>query len=389
MLSDTENDLLREPPEPPATLVVEWYIGVLACGIHLLELANTIVIEHRGDLASRPRTVGYMWTNPIEIVPGERVGESGEIIGFQRYSRHLSEHLGTNIGYGHDIGSFERYWPPSRKCVRKSCYRDGECHDRENQKLRRKTEHRREEFLERMNVVHRVVCLIVSGSEKKSSLLCLNLEAIGCLNPILKHTPMKTIGLIGGMSFESSASYYQRINELVNARLGGLHSAEIVMWSYDFDRIERLQQEGRWDDAAAILADTTKRLEAAGAEAIGLCTNTMHLCAPAIEAAISVPFIHIADATGERVRDAGVRRVGLLGTRFTMEKDFYKGRLESRYGLDVLVPDEADRETIHRIIYDELCVGTIRPESRAEYRHVIAKLINGGAEVIILGCTEI
>lgn len=161
------------------------------------------------------------------------------------------------------------------------------------------------------------------------------------------------------------------------------------MWSVDFERIERLQHEDRWDEAGQILADAAARLEAAGATAIALCTNTMHLCAPAIEAALEVPFIHIADATGERIRAAGLQRVGLLGTAFTMEREFYKGRLSERYGLDVLVPDEADRATVHRVIYDELCLGIIREESRAEYRRIMAGLAQRGTEGIILGCTEI
>lgn len=200
---------------------------------------------------------------------------------------------------------------------------------------------------------------------------------------------MKTIGLLGGMSFESSLEYYRRINELVREQLGGLHSAEIVMWSYDFERIERLQAEDRWDEAASVLADTARRLERAGAECVVICTNTMHLCAPEVERVIGIPLLHIADATGERIRAASLRRVGLLGTRFTMERDFYRGRLEERHGLEVLTPDEADREIIHRIIYDELCLGIVREESRAEYRRIMADLAERGAEGIILGCTEI
>jgi aspartate racemase len=200
---------------------------------------------------------------------------------------------------------------------------------------------------------------------------------------------MKTIGLIGGMSWESSAEYYRLINEAIKAELGGLHSAQLLLYSVDFAAIERLQHAGDWDAAGAILADAARRLERGGADALFLCTNTMHKVASTITGAVSIPFVHIADPTATAIRDAGIGTIGLLGTRFTMEQEFYRGRLEEGYGLRVLVPDEADRETVHRVIYDELCLGTIRAESRAEYRAIMARLVDKGAEGIILGCTEI
>ncbi len=200
---------------------------------------------------------------------------------------------------------------------------------------------------------------------------------------------MKTIGLIGGMSWESSAEYYRMINEAVRERLGGLHSAQCVMYSVDFAVIEALQHNGRWDEAGAMLGDAAARLEAAGADVLVLCTNTMHKVADAILARTTVPLLHIADATAERIVARGIRRVGLLGTQFTMEQDFYKGRLESRYGLDVVVPDAAERAIIHRVIYDELCLGIVRDTSREQYKVVMDHLKARGAEGIILGCTEI
>lgn len=200
---------------------------------------------------------------------------------------------------------------------------------------------------------------------------------------------MKTIGLIGGMSWESSAEYYRFMNEGVKARLGGLHSAQCVMWSVDFASIEAMQQEGRWADAGHALADAALRLERAGADALVLCTNTMHKVAPAIEAATRMPLLHIADPTAQAILARGLKTVGLLGTRFTMEQDFYRGRLEQQFGLNVIVPDEADRMTVHRIIYDELCLGDIRESSKRAYIDVIHRLENAGAQAIILGCTEI
>lgn len=199
----------------------------------------------------------------------------------------------------------------------------------------------------------------------------------------------KVIGLLGGMSWESSAEYYRIINERVHERLGGVASARCLMWSFDFAEIETLQSEGRWDDATALMIDAARRLEGAGAELLVICTNTMHRMAQAIEAAVSIPLLHIVEPTGERIRAAGMGRVGLLGTAFTMEQRFYRGRLEERFGLEVLVPDADDRATVHRIIYDELVQGRVEEASRAAYREVIAHLVDRGAEGIILGCTEI
>ena len=200
---------------------------------------------------------------------------------------------------------------------------------------------------------------------------------------------MKTLGLIGGMSWESTIPYYRIINETVRERLGGLHSARLILYSVDFHDIERLQQAGAWDEAGRILADAARALEAAGAEGLALCTNTMHKVAAAIEAAVTIPLLHIADPTAAAVKQAGIRTVGLLGTRFTMEQEFYRGRLMARHGLTVIIPDPADREIVHRVIYEELCQGEIRAESRAQYREIMQRLINAGAEGIILGCTEI
>lgn len=200
---------------------------------------------------------------------------------------------------------------------------------------------------------------------------------------------MKTIGLIGGMSWESTVPYYRQINEFIKERLGGLHSARIILYSVDFHDIERLQQAGRWSEAGAVLAGVAGALERAGADLLVLCTNTMHKVAPAIEAAVRIPLLHIADATGEEIKRAGVSTVGLLGTRFTMEQGFYKDRLRQNFGLRVLVPGETDRNLVHRVIYDELCLGKIVEGSRSEYRRVMAKLVDEGAEAIILGCTEI
>lgn len=200
---------------------------------------------------------------------------------------------------------------------------------------------------------------------------------------------MKTIGLIGGMSWESTIPYYRQINETIKERLGGLHSAKIVLYSVDFHEIERLQHAGNWDAAGAILADAARSLEAAGAAFLVLCTNTMHKVAPSIEAAVAIPLFHIADPTANEIKRAGHSTVGLIGTRFTMEQAFYRARLSERHGLRVIVPDSEDRETIHRIIYEELCMGVVNPKSRILYRKVMAKLASQGAEAIILGCTEI
>lgn len=200
---------------------------------------------------------------------------------------------------------------------------------------------------------------------------------------------MRTIGLIGGMSWESSAEYYRVLNELVKARLGGLHSAECVLYSVDFAPIEAMQHAGEWDDAGRALAAVARKVERGGADLVLLCTNTMHKVADAITNALTVPLIHIADPTAEAITAAGIGTVGLLGTKFTMEEAFYRGRLTERFGLNVVTPDAADRDMVHRIIYDELCLGIIREESRAAYRAIMARLVAQGAQGIILGCTEI
>lgn len=199
---------------------------------------------------------------------------------------------------------------------------------------------------------------------------------------------MKTIGLIGGMSWESSAEYYRLLNELVRERLGGLHSARCVLHSVDFAEIEEFQRAGEWERAGDVLAAAAKGLEAAGADLVLICTNTMHKVADQVASAVSVPLLHLGDATAEAVRARGVRRVGLLGTAFTMEQDFYRDRLRA-HGLDVLTPDADDRALVHRVIYEELCLGVVREESRAAYQDVIARLVADGADGVILGCTEI
>lgn len=200
---------------------------------------------------------------------------------------------------------------------------------------------------------------------------------------------MHTIGLLGGMSWESSIEYYRIINEYVRDTLGGLHSAQCLMYSVDFAAIEARQIRGAWDEAGAILADAAQSLERGGANFIVLCTNTMHKVAPAIQAAVSIPLLHIADPTAEAIQQRGIATVGLLGTRFTMEQEFYRGCLSEQYSLNVLVPDADDRDTVHRIIYEVLCLGKIVPESRCAYQEVMARLVEAGAEAIILGCTEI
>ena len=199
---------------------------------------------------------------------------------------------------------------------------------------------------------------------------------------------MKTIGLLGGMSWESTVHYYQIINEYVKNTLGGLHSAKIVLYSVEFDEIERCQSENRWDDAAAILIDASKALERAGADFILICTNTMHKNHPAIQAGVSIPVIHIADATADALISGGVKKVGLLGTKYTMKEDFYKGILRDR-GLEVVIPDDKDIDELNRIIFEELCVGKIREGSRDYFRQVIVNLKDKGCEAVILGCTEI
>ncbi len=200
---------------------------------------------------------------------------------------------------------------------------------------------------------------------------------------------MKTIGLIGGMSWESSLEYYRILNETVKEKLGGLHSAKCILYSVEFAEIEVLQHEGRWDEAARAMVEAGQSLERAGADLLVLCTNTMHKLAGELEAGVTIPLLHIADATADAIKAAGISRVGLLGTRFTMEQDFYKGRLEKKHGLEVFIPDETDREIVHRVIYGELCLGVIKPESRQAFTTIIEKLVKAGAQGVILGCTEI
>ncbi|MFF8291156.1 aspartate/glutamate racemase family protein [Streptomyces sp. NPDC016309] len=199
---------------------------------------------------------------------------------------------------------------------------------------------------------------------------------------------MKTIGLIGGMSWESSAEYYRLLNELVRERLGGLHSARCILHSVDFAEIERLQASGEWEQAGEVLAEAARGLAAAGADLLLICTNTMHKVAGQVQDAVPVPLLHLGDATADAVRAAGVRTVGLLGTAFTMEQDFYRDRL-ARHGLTVLVPEAEGRAEVHRIIYEELCLGIVEDTSRAAYQRVIGRLVADGAEGVILGCTEI
>ena len=200
---------------------------------------------------------------------------------------------------------------------------------------------------------------------------------------------MKTIGLLGGMSWESTRDYYTAINQGIKERLGGLHSAQLVLYSVDFDPIEKLQHQGDWAGTAAILSQATRNVEAAGADFLLICTNTMHKVAPEIEAAIQIPLVHLADATAESLLTSGIKKVGLLGTAFTMEQDFYKGRLQQKFGLDVLVPNANDRALVHQVIYQELCQGQVHEASRKEYLRIISQLAEQGAEAVILGCTEI
>lgn len=202
-------------------------------------------------------------------------------------------------------------------------------------------------------------------------------------------TAIKTLGVLGGMSWESTLVYYRELNRSVQQRLGGHHSASLLLRSFDFAPIEALQREGRWGDAAVLLGDAAVQLEAGGAQGLVLATNTMHKIAPELCARVTIPLLHIADATGAAIRAAGLRRVGLLGTRFTMEQDFYTQRLRERFDLDVLTPDANDREFVHRVIYDELCKGRIEATSREGYLAVIDRLVARGCEGVILGCTEI
>lgn len=200
---------------------------------------------------------------------------------------------------------------------------------------------------------------------------------------------MKTIGLIGGMSWESSQEYYRIINETARDRLGGLHSARSLLFSFDFAEIEALQHAGNWDEATRRMVKAAQDLEKGGADFVLICTNTMHKMAKEVQDGIGIPLLHIADPTGEAIQAKGLTKIGLLGTKYTMEHDFYKGRLIKQFGLEVLVPDDQDRQTVHDIIYNELCLGVVKPESKAKYLAIIEKLKESGAEGVILGCTEI
>ncbi|WP_299801967.1 aspartate/glutamate racemase family protein [uncultured Shewanella sp.] len=200
---------------------------------------------------------------------------------------------------------------------------------------------------------------------------------------------MKTIGMLGGMSWESTASYYKALNEGVKARLGGLHSAKVCLYSVDFAEIEKLQHAGKWLDTADILSDAAKKIAAGGADFLLICTNTMHKVADEIQSQISIPILHIADATAVKLLANGVTKVGLLGTRFTMEQEFYKSRLTNQFDIEVIVPNEADRNIVHHVIYEELCQGLINPNSKQQYLDIVDNLYAQGAQAVILGCTEI
>ncbi|WP_224547370.1 aspartate/glutamate racemase family protein [Mesorhizobium sp. CA16] len=201
---------------------------------------------------------------------------------------------------------------------------------------------------------------------------------------------MKTLGLLGGMSWESTAIYYRLLNEILRERLGGLHSAKLLLWSFDFAEIAERQHAGDWESAGTLLVEAARKLEAGGAEGLVICTNTMHKLADTVQAAISIPLIHIADATAQAVLDAGVKRPALLATRFTMEQDFYKGQLAEKYGLQPIVPDQGGRDMVHRVIYDELCQGIVRPESKSAYLDEIGRMLRiDRVDGVIMGCTEI
>lgn len=200
---------------------------------------------------------------------------------------------------------------------------------------------------------------------------------------------MKTIGLLGGMSWESTVSYYQAINKGIKAKLGGFHSAKIVLYSVDFDEIEKLQHKGDWDETAVILSKAAQSIEAGGADFLLICTNTMHKVAEEVQANINIPIVHIADATAKQLQAGGITKVGLLGTQFTMEQDFYKSRLIDQFGIDVVVPETDDQTLVHNVIYNELCLGSVKSGSREKYLNIVDKLQQQGAQAVILGCTEI
>ena len=200
---------------------------------------------------------------------------------------------------------------------------------------------------------------------------------------------MKTAGLLGGMSWESTVVYCQAINDGIRAKLGGWHSAQILLYSVDFHDLEGMQRQGKWDEIGIILGKAAQRVESAGADFLVICTNTMHKVAPQIESSISIPILHIADATAERIKTHGYKKVGLLGTIYTMEQDFYKARLQERHGIATIVPGQDDRDIVNKVIYEELCVGELLPESKSEFLRIINDLARSGAEAVILGCTEI
>ncbi len=200
---------------------------------------------------------------------------------------------------------------------------------------------------------------------------------------------MKTIGLIGGMSWESSLEYYRIINEMIKEKLGGLHSAKIAMYSVDFDEIEKLQHQGNWEELTDLMIDAAKKVERGGADFMLICTNTMHKMADEVQRAINVPLLHIADATAEKIKEKGYGKVAILGTKFTMEEDFYKTRLNAGYGIEVIIPDENERQTVHDVIYNELCLGEIKNSSREKFKEIIRRLAEKDAEGVVLGCTEI
>ncbi|WP_298773099.1 aspartate/glutamate racemase family protein [uncultured Shewanella sp.] len=200
---------------------------------------------------------------------------------------------------------------------------------------------------------------------------------------------MKTIGLLGGMSWESTLSYYQGLNQEIKASLGGLNSAKVCLYSINFDEIEKHQRLGQWDEAAKILSKAAQNIEAGGADFLLICTNTMHKVAPQIETAINIPLLHIADATAQQLAQDGMEKVGLLGTKFTMEQDFYKRRITDKFGIEIITPNQDERQAIHDIIYQELCLGVISNSSRTRYLEIINKLHQQGAQAVILGCTEI
>ena len=200
---------------------------------------------------------------------------------------------------------------------------------------------------------------------------------------------MKTIGLLGGMSWESTALYYKLINEEIKKQLGGLHSAKVVIYSVDFDEIEKLQHLGAWDETAKILGEAAKNIQNASADFLVICTNTMHKVAPLIRTYIDIPILHIADATGKKLQNENIKKVGLLGTAFTMKQDFYKERINKNFDIEVLIPSEEDMSIVHKIIYEELCLGLIREDSKKEYLRIIDSLASKGAQGVILGCTEI